>query len=77
MHLTKLCGHFYLQENDQMLDGGALGDERKLYYRELIARFSHHVSHLVRVTENLLLSLDILLTIICLASLFLDFQVGP
>ena len=32
------------QENDQLLDGGALRRERKLYYRELIARFSHHVS---------------------------------
>jgi len=30
------------QENDQLHDGGALGDERKLYFRELIARFSHH-----------------------------------
>ena len=30
------------QENDQGLDGGALGRERKLYYRELIARFGHH-----------------------------------
>lgn len=29
-------------ENDQFLDGGALGRERKLYYRELIARFAHH-----------------------------------
>lgn len=26
-------------ENDQLLDGGALGDARKIYYRELIARF--------------------------------------
>jgi len=34
-----------LQENDQLLDGGELGNERKLYYRELIARFSHHVRH--------------------------------
>jgi len=31
------------QENDQLLDGGDLGIERKLYYRELIARFSHHL----------------------------------
>ncbi|MBN2131110.1 MAG: DUF5060 domain-containing protein [Sedimentisphaerales bacterium] len=30
------------QENDQGLDGGALGRQRKLYYRELIARFGHH-----------------------------------
>ncbi|MEW6238649.1 MAG: DUF5060 domain-containing protein [Candidatus Omnitrophota bacterium] len=29
-------------ENDQLLDGGELGVERKLYYRELIARFAHH-----------------------------------
>lgn len=30
------------QENDQLLDRGELGPERKLYYRELIARFGHH-----------------------------------
>ena len=30
------------QENDQGLDGGELGIRRKLYYRELIARFAHH-----------------------------------
>jgi hypothetical protein len=30
------------EENDQLLDGGALGPERRLYYRELIARFAHH-----------------------------------
>ena len=30
------------QENDQGLDGGELGPERRLYYRELIARFAHH-----------------------------------
>ena len=26
------------------MDGGALGDERKLYYRELVARFGHHLA---------------------------------
>ena len=31
-------------ENDQLLDGGDLGPERKLYYRELIARFAHHLA---------------------------------
>ncbi|HUV40617.1 MAG TPA: hypothetical protein VMW23_02360, partial [Sedimentisphaerales bacterium] len=31
------------QENDQGLDGGDLGIQRKLYYRELIARFAHHL----------------------------------
>ncbi|MFO0950252.1 MAG: hypothetical protein U0835_03695 [Isosphaeraceae bacterium] len=30
------------QENDQLLDGGELGPTRRLYYRELIARFAHH-----------------------------------
>jgi hypothetical protein len=35
--------HFKLQEteNDKSLDGGDLGPERKLYLRELIARFGH------------------------------------
>jgi len=32
------------QENDQGLDGGELADQRKLYYRELIARFAHHLA---------------------------------
>lgn len=32
------------QENDQLLDGGRLGLQRKLYYRELIARFGHHLA---------------------------------
>jgi hypothetical protein len=31
-------------ENDQGLDGGELGIHRKLYYRELIARFAHHLA---------------------------------
>ncbi|MFN3486371.1 MAG: DUF5060 domain-containing protein [Planctomycetota bacterium] len=31
-------------ENDQLLDGGALGPQRKLYYRELVARFAHHLA---------------------------------
>ena len=38
--------HFKTQEteNDQLLDGGNLGNERKLYYRELVARFGHHLA---------------------------------
>ena len=39
-------------ENDQMLDGGALGVERKLYYRELVARFSHHLALLWNLGEE-------------------------
>ncbi len=31
-------------ENDQLLDGGSLGTERRLYYRELVARLSHHLA---------------------------------
>jgi hypothetical protein len=31
-------------ENDWDHDGGELGPERKLYYRELIARFGHHLA---------------------------------
>jgi hypothetical protein len=38
--------HFKTQEteNDLKMDGGLLGRERKLYYRELIARFGHHLA---------------------------------
>ena len=31
-------------ENELLLDKGNLGPERKLYYRELIARFGHHMA---------------------------------
>jgi len=31
-------------ENEMFLDGGNLGSQRKLYYRELIARFAHHMA---------------------------------
>ena len=31
-------------ENQGLLDNGDLGPQRKLYYRELIARFSHHLA---------------------------------
>ena len=38
--------HFVLNEaetaNKQELDGGTLGNERKLFYREMVARFAHH-----------------------------------
>lgn len=38
--------HFKTQEaeNTILLDGGAMGPERALYYRELIARFGHHLA---------------------------------
>jgi hypothetical protein len=40
--------HFVLNEAEELnkreLDNGALGVERKLFYRELIARFGHHLA---------------------------------
>ncbi len=38
--------HFKTQEteNDHLLDSGEVGMQRRLYYRELIARFSHHLA---------------------------------
>jgi len=36
-------------ENDQGLDRGELGPQRRLYYRELVARFAHHLA----ITWNL------------------------
>lgn len=38
--------HFKTQEteNDQLLDNGNVGTLRSLYYRELLARFGHHLS---------------------------------
>lgn len=38
--------HFKTQEteNDDRMDGGALGRERRLYYRELVARYGHHLA---------------------------------
>ncbi len=31
-------------ENDNIMDGNAFGRERRVYYRELIARFGHHLA---------------------------------
>jgi len=38
--------HFKTQEteNECLLDGGEVGPQRRLYYRELIARFGHHLA---------------------------------
>jgi hypothetical protein len=40
------------QENDQGLDGGELGIQRKLYYRELVARFAHHLAMVWNLGEE-------------------------
>jgi len=39
-------------ENDQLLDGGALGPQRKLYYRELISRYGHHLALIWNLGEE-------------------------
>ncbi len=46
MQRSGLLMHVVTQEteNDQLLDSGALGLQRRLYYRELIARFGHHLA---------------------------------
>jgi len=47
-HADKLGMYLHFKtletENELLLDKGDLGIERKLYYRELIARFSHHLA---------------------------------
>ncbi len=39
-------------ENDNKMDGDNFGRERKLYYRELIARFGHHLALNWNLTEE-------------------------
>jgi hypothetical protein len=46
------------RENKQELDDGELGVERKLYYRELIARFSHHLAMQWNLCEEYNLQFD-------------------
>ena len=48
--------HLALQEvdNDLLLDGGDLGRDRKLYYREMVARFGYHPAVIWNIGEELL-----------------------
>ncbi|HEX7900037.1 MAG TPA: DUF5060 domain-containing protein [Planctomycetota bacterium] len=39
-------------ENDQLLDGGALGTQRRIYYRELVARLAHHLAVVWNIGEE-------------------------
>ena len=39
-------------ENDNKMDGDTFGKQRKLYYRELIARFAHHLALNWNLTEE-------------------------
>ncbi|MFT7589830.1 MAG: hypothetical protein ACI959_002050, partial [Limisphaerales bacterium] len=55
-HMDKvgIVKHLILQEreNDQYLDLGELGPDRKLYYREMIARFGHHLGLIWNIGEE-------------------------
>ena len=55
--------HFVLNESEEAnkreLDNGELGVERKLYYRELIARFGHHLALQWNLCEEYNLGLDL------------------
>ena len=55
--------HFVFNEaeapNKRELDNGELGTERKLYYRELIARFGHHLALEWNLCEEYNIDLDL------------------
>ncbi len=55
-HMTQLGLALHVvtqeQENDQLLNDGNLGTERRLYYRELIARFGHHPAVVFNLGEE-------------------------
>ncbi|MDF7824818.1 DUF5060 domain-containing protein [Pontiellaceae bacterium B12227] len=52
--------HFKLAEieNARDLDGGLLGDERKIYYREMVARFGHHLALNWNISEEIPVGAD-------------------
>ncbi len=47
-------------ENDNIMDGNSFGNERKLYYRELIARFGHHLALNWNLSEEITLSTSVI-----------------
>jgi len=55
--------HFVFNEaeeaNKRELDNGELGPERKLYYREMIARFGHHLALQWNISEEYNLGFDL------------------
>jgi len=46
-------------ENDNIMDGNNFGRQRKIYYRELIARFGHHLALNWNLTEETTLTNDV------------------
>ena len=47
-------------ENDNLMDNNAMGNERKIYYRELIARYGHHLALNWNITEEESLSTQVI-----------------
>ncbi len=47
-------------ENDNIMDGNTFGRERKIYYRELIARFGHHLALNWNISEEITLSANVI-----------------
>ena len=47
-------------ENDNIMDNNAFGRERRLYYRELIARFGHHLGLNWNLSEEITLSAQVI-----------------
>ncbi len=47
-------------ENDNIMDGNGFGRERKIYYRELIARFGHHLALNWNLSEEITLSASVI-----------------
>ena len=47
-------------ENNKLMDKGQLGNERKVFYRELIARFSHHLALNWNVSEEITLANNVI-----------------
>ncbi len=60
-----LAFHIYLGEtefdNEHWLDAGTLGPERKVFYRELVARFGHHSAITWDLSEESSFAPDVLL----------------
>lgn len=47
-----LLGEQEIDDGPTALDGGELGTERKLYHRELLARFGHHLGLVINLGEE-------------------------
>ena len=47
-------------ENDNIMDGNSFGRERRIYYRELIARFAHHLGLNWNLSEEITLSPELI-----------------